>query len=344
MVALKARDVDRFMASPDPARPVVLVFGPDAGLVRERAEALIRASVDDPKDPFQLARLDGDDLAGEPTRLVEEANTIPLFGGRRAVWVKAGSRNFAPAVDALVQAPSPDCRVVIEAGDLRGNAPLRVTCERAKCAVTLPCYADAERDLVRLIDDEMRDAGLAISSEARNALVPLLGGDRLASRHEVRKLALFARGKTRVELDDVMAVVADASTLVLDGLIDAAFAGRTGELEVQFGKAHTAGTAGGTIISAAQRQVSQLHMARLAVDQGVPVSQAAEGIRPFLHFSRRPAVEAALRIWSSARLERAMAQLADAALEARKQKQTGIAAVIAQRTLLSLAVNAKSRA
>jgi DNA polymerase III subunit delta len=342
MVALKAADVDRFVARPDPARPIVLVFGPDAGLVRERAEALIRTAVDDPKDPFQLARLDGDDLAGDPTRLVEESNTIPLFGGRRAVWVKAGNRNFAPAVEALLQSPSPDCRVVIEAGDLRRNAPLRVICERAKCAAALPCYADGERDLVRLIDDEMREAGLAISPEARGALLPLLGGDRLASRHELRKLAMFARGKARVELDDVMAVVADASTLALDGLIDAAFAGRAGELEVQLGKAHTAGTGAGTIISAAQRQIAQLHRARLAVEAGASAGEAADGIQPFLHFSRRGAVEAALRLWSSARLERAMAQLADAALESRKQ--TGMADVIAQRTLLSLAVNAKSRA
>src|SRR5262245_38320585 len=63
MVALKGADIDRFVARPDPARPIVLVFGPDTGLVRERAEALVRASVDDPKDPFQLARLDGDELA-----------------------------------------------------------------------------------------------------------------------------------------------------------------------------------------------------------------------------------------------------------------------------------------
>ncbi|SRR6266545_3848515 len=341
MVALKASDVDRFIARPDPARPIVLIFGPDSGLVRERAEALIKSSVDDPSDPFSLARLDGDDLAGEPTRLVEEANTVPLFGGRRAVWVKAGSRNFAPAVEALIAAAPPDCRVVIEAGDLRRNAPLRMLCERAKNAAALPCYADAERDLVRLIDDEMREAGLAISPEARAALVPLLGGDRLASRHEIRKLALFARGKERVELDDVMAVVADASTLALDGLIDAAFAGRTGELEVQFGKARTAGTAPGTIVSAALRQVAQLHRARLAVEEGVSVDEAAGGIQPFVHFSRKAAVEAALKTWTSARLERAMAQLAEAALEARRQ--AGMAEIIAQRTLLSLAVNARRK-
>ena len=49
--------------------------------MRERAEALVRSAVDDINDPFSLARLAGDDLASEPTRLVEEANTIPLFGG-----------------------------------------------------------------------------------------------------------------------------------------------------------------------------------------------------------------------------------------------------------------------
>jgi DNA polymerase-3 subunit delta len=341
MVALKSSEIERFLARPDPARPIVLVFGADAGLVRERVEALIRGSVDDPKDPFQLARLDGDELAGEPTRLVEEANTIPLFGGRRAVWVKAGGRNFAPAVEALIAFPSPDCRVVIEAGDLRKTSPLRAVCERAKNAVALICYADGERDVARLIDDEMRGAGLSISPEARAALIPLLGGDRLASRQEIAKLAQFAHGKARVELDDVMAVVADASTLALDGMVDAAFAGRTGELEVQFGKTRTAGTSAGTIVSTALRQVAQLHKARLAVDAGSSVSDAAGGIQPFLHFSRRPAVEAALKAWTSARLERAMAQLAEATLETRKQ--TALADVIAERSLLAIAVNARRR-
>ena len=67
MVALKTAEIDKFLARPDPARPVILVFGPDAGLVHERAEVLITSAVDDPKDPFQLVRIDGDDLSGEPT-------------------------------------------------------------------------------------------------------------------------------------------------------------------------------------------------------------------------------------------------------------------------------------
>ena len=158
MVALKSSEIDGFVARPDKGRPIVLVFGPDAGLVRERAEALLATAVDDPRDPFALVRLDGDELS-DPMRLVEEANTVPLFGGRRAVAIKVGRRSIVTAVEALVASPAPNCRVIIEAGDLKRTDKLRAVCERAKTAAAIACYADGERDLARLIDEEMRAAG-----------------------------------------------------------------------------------------------------------------------------------------------------------------------------------------
>src|SRR5215212_5984877 len=82
MVALRAKEIDAFLARPDAGRPIILLYGPDAGLVRERAEALLASAVDDPNDPFSLVRLDGDELAAEPSRLVDEAMTIPLFRWR----------------------------------------------------------------------------------------------------------------------------------------------------------------------------------------------------------------------------------------------------------------------
>src|SRR5579863_6226693 len=178
MVAVKAGNADAFLARSDRLPGVVLIFGEDSGLVSERVKALIRASVDDPDDPFSLVRIDGDDIAADPARLLDEAQTMPLFGGRRAVWVRAGGRNLAPAVEALLALPKSECHVVIEAGDLRRTAPLRALCERAKNAAAVPCYADDEAALQRLVDAEMRAAGLSIKADARTLLVTLLGGDR----------------------------------------------------------------------------------------------------------------------------------------------------------------------
>src|SRR5258708_18993073 len=341
MVALKAAEVDSFVARPAPERPIVLVCGPDAGLVHERAEKIIKASVDDPNDPFALVRIEGDALASDPSRLVEEAHTVPLFGGKRAVWVKAGSRNFAAAVEAVVASPPADCRMVIEAGDLRRTAPLRTLCEKAKPAAAIGCYIDSEADLARLVDDEMRQAKLTIAPDARAALVSLIGGDRQASRGEIRKLALYAHGKERVVLDDVLAVVADASAMALGAVIDAAFAGKTAELETQFSKALGAGTAPGTIMSGTLRFVAQLHKARLALDAGDSTDDALRAFIPPVHFSRRSAVEGALRTWTAPRLARAMEQLAETALNVRRTPALGEA--LTQRALLSLAITVRRR-
>ena len=119
MTAIKTTDIDRFIAKPDPGQPVVLVYGPDAGLVRERVDALVRASVDDPADPFALARIESEELSANPGRLADEANTVPLFGGRRAV-LSAGQ--FAPQHRAVDRS---------RAGDAAARLPHRRRGRRA---------------------------------------------------------------------------------------------------------------------------------------------------------------------------------------------------------------------
>jgi DNA polymerase III subunit delta len=342
LVALRGKEIDTFLARPDPGRPIILLYGPDAGLVRERADALVSSAVEDPHDPFSLVKLDGDELSAEPSRLVDEALTVPLFGGRRAIRVRAGSRNFASGIDTLATMALKDCRIVIEAGDLRAESPLRKACERAKTAVAIGCYPDTERDLAKLIDDDLCIADLRLQADARATLMTLLGGDRQASRNELRKLTLFANGAGEVTLDHVMSVVADASELKLEPIVDGTFAGKAELVESEFAKALMAGTYPGVIISSAQRQAAWLHKSALAIAEGTPAATLLDSGYPRVHFSRKPMVETALRNFSAARLVSVIDQLATAALDMRKQP--GLAAAIAQRALMSIAVNARKKA
>jgi DNA polymerase-3 subunit delta len=256
--------------------------------------------------------------------------------------VKAGGRNFTAAVERVLAAPpAADCRIVIEAGDLKRNAPLRGLCERAPNAAALPCYADNDRDLSRLIDEEIRDAGLSIAPDARAALTALIGGDRGTSRSELRKLTLYAHGKSAIGLDDVVAVVADATTLGADEIVDAAFAGKAEDLEASIAKARAEGIAAGPLVSAAIRQAALLHRLRLTVDQGRPPAAVVDGVGPAIHFSRKALVQAALSIWSAKRLERVIGHLGDTALEVRQR--ASLAYPIAHRALLDIARAARRK-
>lgn len=341
MVAIRNQDVDSFIVRPDPRRPVVLVFGPDSGLVRERVEALLQAGGAEPSDPFSVVTLDGDTLASDPARLADEARTIGLFGGRRLVHVRAGARNFAEALENLLSDPPQDALIVIEAGDLKKGAPLRKLVESSPAAAALPCYADDERAVAALVNRTLKEAGLMIDSDAREALVSLLGADRLATRSELNKLILHTGEKKRIDYDDVRAVIADSSALALDDAVDSAAAGDAEAALAAYARARASGIPASTAISAAIRHVASLHRLSLRVARGVPAHRVVDDPALRIHFRRKPHFERALGRFAPAQLERALTALGEAALAARRN--AALADAIAERELLALAKGARRR-
>lgn len=339
MVAVRPGDVEATLSRLDPLRPVLLLFGPDSGLVRERARAYLARAAEGSDDPFGLVRLDGDEISGDPGRLVDEAGTVALFGGRRVVSLRVGARNVMPAVEALLAAPPAQAIIVIEAGDLKRGVGLRALCESSPHALAIACYADTERDIARLIDTMTAEAGIAIDRDARAELADLLGGDRMASRGEIAKLLLYAAGEPRITGAHVRAIVGDASGLALDEIADATFAGQPAEMAVAFAKATGEGMRADIVLGAVCRTAQTLHQMRLGVEAGGSVERAVEGARPAIHFRRKPLIEKALRNWSAARLEAALFALDDALLAARRNATLGPA--IAERALLQVAGQAR---
>jgi DNA polymerase-3 subunit delta len=333
MVAIKAHEADRALARLDPACRLVLIYGPDAGLVSERAAALARAHVDDAGDAFQLVRMSGDDIAADPLKLVDEANTIGLFGGRRAIRVSPTSKPLLAAVDPLLATPSRDAIVIVEAGDLPRSNPLRTACERARTALAVPCYGDAARDLSGIIDEMVRSAGKNIDRTTRDHLAGLLGGDRQTSRREIEKLLLYAGPETTIGVDHVDAVVGDTAQREQAMLIDAVFSGKLPALDLAHAKLAGEGLDPGVMLGAVLRHTLALLKARQGMDAGRSARDMVAAMR--LPYPRIAATEAALGNWTSAKLMEAVGLLGNATLAARRDGDIGKAG--AARALWTLA-------
>ena len=227
MAEIKSHEFDAFARRrPLPVR-LLLVYGPDRGLVSERAATLAAASGVTLDDPFSVIKLDAGDIAQDAGRLIDEMNAIGLFGGDRLVWVRgAGNeKGLCDALQHLAGMPPGPSTLIVEAGDLKKGTTLRKIAESAPQAVAVPCYADDGRALQSLIDQELAAADLRISPAARARLSEAIGGDRLASRNELQKLALYCRGKEMVEEADVEEIVGDASAISTDDAVDAILKG-----------------------------------------------------------------------------------------------------------------------
>jgi DNA polymerase-3 subunit delta len=341
MAQKKAHEVDAWLTRPDPRMRIVLLYGPDRGLVTERAQLFATKAGVPLDNPFSVIRLDAAELEQSPSRLLDEARMMPMFASQRLIWLRgAGShKGLADTLQLLIAEPPPDALILIEGGDLKKSAPLRISVEGGSQAIALPCYADDARSLDGLIDEELGRSGLAITLEARQAVKTALGGDRLASRGEVQKLALFCHGRERIGLEDVVASMGDVAALSSDDAVDAVLSGNLELLDHCFSRMAAAGAAPAQLLGAALRQFLALELMRRAMDSGNRTASAAvAAARPPVFFSRRKTVELALQRWTADALARSLERLQAAVLETRRRPE--LSESLTRQILLALAVEA----
>lgn len=334
---------DAFAAAPPAGIRAVLVYGPDEGLARERAERLVRSVVDDPADPFRVVGLDAAEVASDPARLADEAAAIAFGGGRRVVRLRGAGDKLVPACETLLSSPAAEALTVIEAGPLPPRSKLRALFEKAEAGAALACYADEGQALDALIDAAMKEHGLRLAPDARAYLAANLGADRMVSRQELGKLALYA-GPDRdgpVTLEEAKACVGDAAAQTLDDAVYAAAEGDHAVLDRALGRLSREGTHAVAILRAAARHFQRLHAVKGAVAAGKPVTDAVKALRPPVFFKLEGRFAAQVRGWSEPGLADALGRLLDT--EARCKRTGAATDALCGRCLLSIA-NAGQRA
>ncbi len=343
---------DGFARKPDAAVRAVLLYGPDSGLVRERAEALIKAVAGALDDPFRTREISPAELKEDPALLSDEANAMSLMGGRRAVRLRGAVDGQAKLFEELLDGETKaDSLIVIEAGALSPASKLRSLFEDHPKAAAIACYLDDESTLADVIRDSLRHNKLEVAPDALEFLVNRLGGDRMLTRRELEKLAIYCapplngedNGEAgKVTLADAEACVGDSSEQGVDDIAMAVARGDIAELDRTYERVTREGTHAIAILRAVARHFERLHFVAGKMAEGANADGAIKALRPPLFFKAVTPFKSALRQWPASNIGRALELLLKAEMDC---KTTGMPAeAITARVLMQLATAARRAA
>jgi DNA polymerase-3 subunit delta len=284
-------------------------------MIRDRAAALVRGVAGSLDDPFLVAELGREDVG----RLADEAASLALTGGRRVVRLREATDAATDQVAAILKGSAP-ALVVLEAPGLATRSRLRMLMEGATDAAAIACYPEEGRALADTIRAVLTEAGVGVEPDALAWVSDQLGADRVSTRGEAEKLALYVGPGGRVDLDAAMACVGDLAGLSLDDALFAATDGDVARTDRALELAVAEGVTPVGMVRAALMHLQRLHRVRLAIDDGRSTADAVKGARPPVFFRRVGAFSRAIELWSSGALLAALAGLADAE---RACKRTG---------------------
>ena len=311
-----------------------LLYGPDEAGSAALARRLERAMGQE----AERIDLEGSTLKADPARLVDEAASISLFGGRRWIRIQPAGDEITAAVASLLEADVAGNPVVALAGALKPSSPLVKLALDHKLALAHPSYVPDARDAAQIAETLAREAGLRLSRDLGRTLAISCSHDRSIMAQEIEKLALYLDAApdrpAEATAEALEAIGASNPDGELSKLVDAIMGGQPGRVGAEIARLGQSGIAGIPVLRALFRRLILLAALRRDIDGGLSPAAAVEARGKAIFFKEKPAITDQASRWPADRL----AALADKLLAAeRSLKSSGTAGdILAEAEMLTI--------
>ena len=304
MVQLKKnQDIKNFIKNKNHKGLAVLIYGPDEGLAKERADTLCHTITETSNDPFSVVTLDESTITANPSKLLEESATISLFGDQRVIKVNAITDKTTDIAKELLKHSDLQNMVILVAGDLSKKSKLRALFEKSTSHISIACYQDDPKDIEFLLNERLANDSITIDQDARRWVLSHLGADRGTTRNEIEKISLYAGKGGVITLPMAMMLIGDNQALNISEMVYSAFEGNHPEIDRHYGHLMAEGTSPIAILRTITNHIVTLQLICATTQQEKkPVSAVINELRPPIFWKLKPRMEKQAKRWNPEKL------------------------------------------
>jgi DNA polymerase-3 subunit delta len=311
---IDTKDATNFLKSPAKASKAVLLFGPDSGLVRERAQSIIHGLLGNPYDPMNLTELMEEHIKTDPARLHDEMSSFSLLGGSgaRVVYVRDASDKISDVIANLFDGLHPTAYLILASDDLSTGSSLRKYCDTSRDVASVACYRDDGRALETVIREYLEKADIRASRDVLQFLTSHTGGDRQVTLKELEKIVIFQGSDSYLTLDNVVKLVGQNDFFSQDDLSNAIALADLKMIESYLKRMLLENVQPVVIIRGVQRHFQRLYQVKSAMQESGSLEQAMSSLRPPIYYKFAPLFRQHIARWDLQQISRALGALLQA--------------------------------
>ena len=264
----------------------LLIYGPDRGLVKEKSDLFLNNQININNNSLEVFKLTPEDLAKTKNKLFELAYQKPIFFKKSLIHIDLDLvKNLSDITEFLETLDMEKANfILLESANLKSDSKILKLFKNKNNFAVIACYHDNSKNLFNFINNYTKELGLVISKDNIEYLCQRLGNDRLITKKELDKLAIFANNQP-ISYEDILNGIGDNTTTRLDYICDNLFIKDFFYINSIIDKAIDEGANFMLIIRTITNHVMLLFKARLLSIKNV------KDIYPPIHFSRHTKIQ-----------------------------------------------------
>jgi len=179
-----------------------LIYGENTGLKQDIVKSVI--GLKEKKDiKYKQFKFEEEEIIKNQNDFFNLIFSGSLFDKKKVIFINRTTDRLFNLISEISKKDIKDILIFFEADQLEKKSKIRNLFEKDKNLVCIACYQDNNFDLIKIINDEIKQTKIKLSTESINLLIERASGDRNNLRNEISKLKSFALNKQVISYDQV---------------------------------------------------------------------------------------------------------------------------------------------
>ena len=179
-----------------------LIYGENTGLKQDIVKSVIELK-EKKNIKYKQFKFEEEEIIKNQNDFFNLIFSGSLFDKKKVIFINRTTDRLFNLISEISKKDIKDILIFFEADQLEKKSKIRNLFEKDKNLVCIACYQDNNFDLIKIINDEIKQTKIKLSTESINLLIERASGDRNNLRNEVNKLKSFALNKQMVSYDQV---------------------------------------------------------------------------------------------------------------------------------------------
>ena len=306
--------VESFVAKYDGSTRAVLFYGPDGGLVRDRAKRFANVFLSGNTDPFAFVELTESQITADAALLSDELSAISMMAPKRVIMIRDGGDKLTKIIEGATSAFNDSVLLIVCGDELSSRSSLRAWFDKESSVAAVACYRDEMRDVQEVIRKTLSTAGVTVDRDTMEYLAGQLGNDRYVTYQELEKLITFAGDSKTLSFEEAVALVDYNRETSFDDLVNAVADRSLSGLEKWLTELLREGAQPVAYLRALQRYFNRLYAMQAQVANGSSIEQVVASQRPPIFFRQVPIITRHLHQWNTTAIVKVLKLLINAEL------------------------------
>ena len=292
--------IDNYLLNPENQINLFFFIGPDSGLTDQRVKRLCKTLDFDNNNPFNVSKIDQNELEKNPTKLLDEALTYSLDTENRFVFLKIYSENIPTSVvksikDLISHFPLKDTKVIISARNLSLTLPLVKHINDNVFCNTVVSYQKNAKSLQTEIIYVFSQEGIKITDDALKLLEINLGDNQLNTKKALDNIISFVYPRKTIDYEDIIKIIPNSKLIEVDETFFSVFTGNHVETANSVELLNSSGVSALEIIRVFLKWSITLKVACDIYKKTKSIDIAIKESTPYVFWKVRPKFEESIR-------------------------------------------------